>query len=161
MLSFTKFRHLALAAVFAGAAVIAAPAAEAADNSLMVHNAWVQFVPGSKVAAAYFSLMNHSNQARQLTGAECDSFEKAELHVSRVANGVATMAPVAQVDLPPMKTVKFEQGGLHVMLIGPKGQLADGGTVEIRLVFSDNSKLPVTATIKKAGAGGDHSGHKH
>jgi periplasmic copper chaperone A len=161
MFSFMRFRHLLLAVCLAGATAITAPVARAADASLMVHDAWVQFVPGAKAGAAYFMLMNHGGKPWQLTGAECDSFEKAELHVSRITNGVATMSPVAQVDLQPMKSVKFEPGGLHVMLIGPKGELNDGATVEMRLVFSDGTKLPVKATLKKAGGSGGHSDHKH
>lgn len=155
-----KLRQLMLAVAGMCAVLFGAAAVRAAGSGVMIHDAWVQFVPGTKATAAYFSLMNHGNKTQELVGAECDAFEKAELHTTNIHDGVATMAPLAQVEVAGMKTVTFAPGGMHVMLIGPKGDLKDGEKVELRLVFRDGSKVSAMATLKKAGAA-DHSGHKH
>ncbi len=125
----------------------------------MVRDAWIQAVPAAKTpAAAYFTIMNTSSDARQFVAAECDDFEKTALHVSRVSNGVATMQHVAQAHVPAKGSVKFAPGGLHVMLIGPKAPLTEGAKVKLRLVFADGTKLPVTAVVKAVG-GGAHERH--
>lgn len=160
MMSGMRIRQLMLAVAGLCAVLFGAPAVHAADNGMMIHDAWVQFVPGTKATAAYFSLMNHGNKSQELVGAECDAFEKAELHTTSIHDGVATMAPLAQVEVAAMKTVKFAPGGMHVMLIGPKGSLKDGDKVELRLVFGDGSKVSAMATLKQAGTA-DHSEHKH
>lgn len=160
MLFVKAFFRLLAAGVFVALAALTGTAAQAADDGLMVHDAWVQAVPAAKTpSAAYFDIMNSGKATRQLVAVESDGFEKVELHVSRVNNGVATMEHVAQVDVPAGKTVKFAPGGLHVMLTGPKAPLADGAKVDLRLVFADGAKLPVTAVIKAAG--GASKGHQH
>jgi periplasmic copper chaperone A len=143
----------AIACVMAMSALFAASIAKADD--LKVENAWVQFVPNAKTLAAYFTLTN-AGEARQLIGAECAGFEKTELHVTRVNNGVATMETVAQLDVPTKGKVSFAPGGLHVMLIGPKAALAEGGNVDVTLVFNDGTKLPMTAVLKKGAKGHAH-----
>ena len=154
-----KCRYL-MAGLFMALAALAAPSAQAAEDGLMVHDAWIQAVPAAKTpAAAYFTIMNSGKSSRQLVAAECDSFEKAELHVSRVTNGIATMEHVAQVDVPTKGSVKFAPGGLHVMLIGAKVPLAEGAKVDMRLVFADGTRLPVTAVVKTGG--GASKGHSH
>lgn len=147
------------AGLFMALAALTAGSALAAEEGLTVHDAWIQAVPAAKTpAAAYFTIMNSGSASRQLVAAESDSFEKAMLHVSRVTNGIATMEHVAQVDVPAKGSVKFAPGGLHVMLIGPKAPLAAGAKVNLRLVFADGTKLPVTAVVKAVG-GGAHMGH--
>lgn len=150
MWSSMGIRRAAVACVIAVSTLFAASIAKAED--LKVEGAWVQFVPNAKTLAAYFTLANAS-EARQLIAAECADFEKTELHITRVNNGIATMETVAQLDIPAKGKVAFEPGGLHVMLIGPKGALADGGKVDVTLVFNDGTKLPMTAVLKKDAKG--------
>lgn len=145
--------------LFAGLAValafIAGAPAQAADNNIKVEDAWIPMAaPSIKVHAGYFTIKNGGDTAQELVAAECDSYEKAELHISRVTDGVATMDHVAQVAIPAHGDVKFAPGSLHVMLVGAKAPLAEGAKVELRLVFADGSKVPVSAVVKKGGDAG-------
>ncbi len=64
-----------------------------------------------------------------------------ELHETVKEGGVAKMVPVDKVCIPPLGTVEFRHGGLHVMIMGgidPAGKtlvlvLDDGREVKVEL----------------------------
>jgi copper(I)-binding protein len=141
-----------------------------AEGGIRVSDAWVRAAPSVvQVHAAYLTISNHGSNTRQLVGVESRDYAKVELHASQVTNGVATMAPVAQVEIAAEQAVRFAPGGLHLMLIGPKTAPPPGGEVSLTLVFDDGTRLPVSASVRQDAAGpvkgrqghGQHRGHHH
>jgi hypothetical protein len=133
-----------------------------AQETLELTEAWIRLAPPSaRMHAGYFKLANGGKDARHLVGAESPQYEKVELHASRITGGVATMEPVAQVEVLPGRSVSFAPGGLHLMLIGPKAPQKAGGSVPLTLSFSDGSKISVSAIVKRDGSGGGHHHHGH
>lgn len=70
------------------------------------------------------------------------------IHETTMQNGVSRMRPHESLVIAPGKTVKFEPGGLHVMLHGLTQALAPGKTVPLRLRLSDGTSLEVVATVR-------------
>lgn len=119
--------------------------------------------PGTKVHAAYLGLRNTTDTLASIIGIESPIYDKAEMHVSKVENGVATMQKLEQVDIPPGAMTAFEPGGLHIMLIGPKEKIAAGKVVPITLKFASGRETQVSAMVRKAMPGKGHhgTGHNH
>ncbi|MAO56081.1 MAG: hypothetical protein CMM61_10310 [Rhodospirillaceae bacterium] len=138
-----------------------------AKSAVMAMDAWVPLAPpGLKAHAAYLVLMNHGTEARAVTAVSSPQYKHAMLHLSSMKNGVAMMQHLAQVDIPAGGKVAFEPHGLHIMLMGPKGPQAEGGTVDLAFTLDDGSTLEVAAKVMKradAPAPMDHGamGHGH
>ena len=131
----------------------------AADAHLMVMDPWVREAPpNAKMLAGYFTIMNHSGKSAEIVGASSDKFEKVELHKSVQEGGVAKMVAQPSVEVGKHATVKFQPGGLHLMLINPKAPLKAGDKVDITLKLKKGEDLKMTAVVKK---GGSMEGHDH
>ena len=72
----------------------------------------------ASVGAVYLSITNAGRKADLLIAVSTPIARKAEIHESRLVQGMVEMRPVASVACPPGVTVKIEPGGLHVMLLG-------------------------------------------
>lgn len=141
--------------------VLAGTNSNAADSNLMVHDAWVREAPPNmKILAGYFSIMNHGD-GKNLVGAASDAFEKVEIHKTVHEAGVAKMVAQDSVEIPMHATVKFEPGGLHLMLINPKSPLKAGDKVNITLKFGDGGEQQITASVKKGGGAKQEHHHEH
>lgn len=129
-------------------------------GDLAVKDAWVRQPPPGTNAAAYLTLENARSATRSVVGVSCSAAEKAELHRTRVEDGVAKMAPVAVVEIPAGGSVTFAPRGLHIMLIRPTLPAA-GEPVELVLELDGGETLSVTAVVR--GPGGeaevDHDHH--
>lgn len=144
--------RLATITLMVAAALLATILAASASSSVTVSEPWVREAPpGMTVHAGYMKLINDGSEEIALTGAASPSYENVELHISKVVDGIATMQKVAQITVPPGKTVTFKPGGLHLMLIKPKSAIKLGQKVPIELTFSDGSTKTVEAEVKKGG----------
>ncbi|MGI9386779.1 MAG: copper chaperone PCu(A)C [Methyloligellaceae bacterium] len=141
-----------------------------AEDGLKISKPWVRLAPPNmKAHAAYFTLENTTGSNRFLVSVESGSYDRAELHMSRMTDGIATMSRVEQVDLAPRTSAAFEPSGLHVMLIGPKSPQVEGAKVPLMLLFRNGEKVSVDAIVKKSqpmnrkgdGAPSDQRGSGH
>ncbi|HEU4960553.1 MAG TPA: copper chaperone PCu(A)C [Sphingomonas sp.] len=110
-------------------------------KQVAVEHAWVRLpAVADRPAAAYFEL--HGGPADTiLVGVDSPDAARAEMHESKVENGISSMAPLPQVDLPAGQTVAFAPGGKHVMLFGLNPGIAPGGTVRLHFTFADGRTL--------------------
>ena len=128
-------------------------------DGLSVTNPMVPLAPpGAMAHVAYMSITNEGPSARQLIGVDADGYAMAHFHLSSEKDGIATMSPVALVEIAPGQSVEFQAGGLHIMLMRPDGPRVEGDTVEISLTFSNGETETVTAIVKELQYG-THSGH--
>lgn len=125
------------------------PATAAAQAAVTATDAWIRAsAPGVDVADAYFELHNTRRRPVTLTEVRAAGAASASVHTTVIANGVASMRRLAQVELLAGETVKFQPGGMHVLLTGVKGPLQAGASMLLTLGFADGSQLRVRATIK-------------
>ncbi len=91
--------------------------------------------PGSTGTAGYLRLKNPSAQPAALAGAHAEGVDAVELHTHIQEGDTLMMRQVARMELPPGAEAVFEPGGLHLMLIGVREPLAEGGVLPISLEF--------------------------
>lgn len=122
---------------------VSAPAA-AKSAGIAVRDAVVRpAAAGQPVTAAYMTLVNSGDRPVRLTGVHCDCAATVTAHESRLVDGVMQMRPVEGLTVAPHTAVRFEPGGLHLMVMGLTQAIAPGAGVTLRLSF--DHAPPVTA----------------
>ena len=91
--------------------------------------------PTRDVAALYFTARNTGDMADTLTGMSSAIISKAEFHRSETGTAVARMRATGPIEIPAGGEVRFEPGGLHVMLHDLHRDLVPGDTVSVTLHF--------------------------
>jgi copper(I)-binding protein len=71
------------------------------------------------MTAGYLTLSNNSAQAITITHVTSNEYASVEMHESVIEDGVARMYPLRDLTLPAGKSVTFEPGGKHLMLMRP------------------------------------------
>lgn len=109
---------------------------------------WVR--PGSKgqTSAAYLSISNGTASADTIKSLSADAAKKAEMHESyKGENGISGMRPAPNQAIASGKDLYLQPGGLHLMLMNLKNDLAVGDSVTISFTFKHTGtksiQLPV------------------
>ncbi|MBK1718285.1 copper chaperone PCu(A)C [Thiocystis violacea] len=122
---------------------------QAADN-ITVEDPYARAVPpGQPNSAVFMAILNRGASDRALVGAESPAAKVVELHTHVHEDGMMRMRRVERIDLPAGETVTLKPGGLHVMLIGLKGDLQPGDSVELTLIHDDGEKIQVKAPVRR------------
>lgn len=104
-------------------------------TSLTITQPWSRATaPGASVGVVYFEVIN-GPEADTLLRVESPVAARGEIHSSKMEDGMMRMRPVNAVHIPAQGRVKFESGGLHVMLVDLKQPLKEGQRFPIKLVF--------------------------
>jgi copper(I)-binding protein len=135
-----------------------APVAQAAD--VVVEQPWARATPGrAPTGAAYLVLVNQGRESDRLVGAATPVAGKAELHgqgdgAGGHAGHVMEMRPLAEIEIKPGQRVVLRPNAMHVMLVGLKEPLKEGGRFPLTLRFARAGTLTVDVPVTKAGAMG-------
>jgi len=120
-----------------------------AEAPLRVSDAWLRTMPaGASNTAAYMTIENRSREPRRLTAVTSPQFARAELHETRIEDGMARMRSVETLDLPPDTRVALAPGGLHLMLFDPVAPLAAGEHATLRLQLDNGWLFEVQAEVR-------------
>ena len=139
----------AIRTLFAGALLSGAGLTLSAAG-LEVGDPYVRAVPpGQPNSAAFMTLHNTSDADRALVGAESPAAETVELHTHVEEGGLMQMRRIERIALPAGETTTLAPGGLHIMLIGLKSELAPGQTVELTLIQDDGERLAIQAPVRR------------
>jgi len=125
---------------------------QAQQLPLVVQDAWARAIPGADMAAVYLTLRNVSSTAVTVTGVASPAAGQAMIHETSVKEGQSRMRPHEQLVVAPGMTVKFEPGGLHVMLHDLKQPLTAGQTVPLLITLAGGNTVPVTAAVRPLSA---------
>lgn len=118
-------------------------------GGLAVTDGYARAAPAGGVAGVFFRVENADGVADTLVAARTAAAERVEVHrTTETADGMRGMEPVAGVPLPPGGAVAFEPGGLHVMLMGLRRDLAPGDTVVVDLDFARGPTLALPAHVR-------------
>ena len=142
---------LALLLVFLQAAVITPTAADHgyAVNILEIRHPWARpLPPTAKNGAAFLTITNQGNQDDHLVGAYTEIADSVEVHHHVHENGMMKMRKLEALAIPPGKTVVFESGGLHLMLMGLNKPLTEGESFNLELIFEIAGRIAVTVDIE-------------
>ena len=140
---------------------VALPANGCGDSAppapdLIVRDAWIRpaVVPGGMEvpvnSAAYLTIENRGTAADRLVEVIFGGANRVELHESFVdERGIASMRPVASVEVPAGGEARLEPGGLHVMLMGLTGRLSVGDSISTVLRFEIAGRRSVIAVVRQ------------
>jgi len=122
---------------------------EFSGEGIDIQGAWARPASEGRMSAAYFLISNFNEEDDQLIGVESDVAELVEIHESyEQEEGMMGMREVPEVDLPSQSTVRFEQGGLHIMLIQVTRTLADEDTFELTLHFENSESQTIEVPVQ-------------
>lgn len=123
---------------------------QVAGEGIGVEGAWAR--PGSegRVSAAYFLITNFEQQADTLLSVQSDVAQMVEVHESyQQDDHMVGMREAGKVEIPANSTIKFEQGGLHVMLMQLTRSLSDGDSFEITLNFAEHGNITLDVPVRR------------
>jgi len=122
-------------------------------TGLVVERVWARASTGA-TGAVYLSISNHGTAPDRLLAVRTPMAEKAELHESKMENGVMKMRPLGPITIGPSQSAVLKPGADHVMLMGLKQPLKQGETFPLTLTFEKAGDIQVNVKIEGAGAMG-------
>ncbi|MFC5371496.1 copper chaperone PCu(A)C [Brevundimonas faecalis] len=123
--------------------------AVAAPGTVTVADAWCRPTPnGAKVGGCYVTLTAGSDD--RLLSVSTALAESAQIHEMKMENGVMSMGELKDgLPLPAGQKVELKPGSTHVMLMGLRDPLVDGGVASFTLTFEKAPAIGVHAAVKQ------------
>ncbi len=113
-------------------------------------DAWARPANQGDNSAIYFKINNPGPAIDALIEAQTEVAAQTELHKSEMDNqGVMSMHPQHQIEIPPDSQVEFAPGGYHVMLVDLQQDLKVGDTVELTLRFQNFGEITLDVPVKQ------------
>ncbi|WP_343346047.1 copper chaperone PCu(A)C [Sphingomicrobium sp. XHP0239] len=130
-----------------------APPADDGGDTVRIDDAWARATaPGQTGAAAYFTIVNDSDEDVRLLAASTD-IGMASLHRTVIEDGVASMRPiVGGLGVQAGSSARLEPQGDHVMIMGLSAPLEAGDRFDLLLDFETGDDRTVTVEVVEAGA---------
>ena len=129
---------LGLASVLSASAAVGATP----DCTPVIETPWVRAAPPGAVSlAGYLVLRNPCATAVEVADVESKDFGMPIIHRTVVEDGVSRMRPAGKLVVAPGESLRFEPGGLHLMLMRPLQPLAEGDVARVRLVLADGRRV--------------------
>ena len=108
----------------------------------VIESPWVRAAPpGAASLAGYLVLRNPCATAVEVADVESKDFGMPMIHRTVVEDGVSRMRPAGKLVVAPGESLRFEPGGLHLMLMRPLQPLAEGDVARVRLVLADGRRV--------------------
>jgi len=105
---------------------------------------------GDATTAGYLVIANDGNAPDTLLGVSVSSLDamSVQLHETRIDNGIASMVPISQIELPPHSRVEFKPGGRHMMFVGIKHDLTTGMKIQVAMQFAKSGTYIVNVPVQ-------------
>jgi len=139
--------------------ILALPASAAvgADTACrpVIEQPWVRAAPpGAGTLAAYLVLRNPCADTFVVTDVESLDFGMPMIHRTEEVDGVSRMREAGELSLAPGAELRFEPGGLHLMLMRPLRPLKEGDSARIRLVLADGRRVFAEFPVRREAPAG-------
>ncbi|MBT7759851.1 MAG: copper chaperone PCu(A)C [Rhodospirillaceae bacterium] len=138
------------------ALVLAASAASARDaklSKLSIVEPWARASMGQgKNAVAYLTIINHGETADRLLAVTTPVAKKAGLHTHLMEGGMMKMRPLAAIEIKSRASTVLKPGGHHIMLMGLKAPLKEGGTFPMTFTFEQVGSVEAEVHIAAVSA---------
>lgn len=142
---------------------LAEDAGMAKVGDIMIHDGWARASIGSAPnSAAYMTLVTEGADVDRLVAASTPAADRAELHTHLMEDGVAKMRQVEAIEVAPGEATPLKPGGLHIMLMDLKGELAEGTSLPVTLTFENAGEVTLELPVRDLRGGMKHgTDHKH
>ncbi len=117
-----------------------------ASGALKIENAFTRPTPGgATVAVGYLTIVNTGKTDDRLVAATSDISARAQIHESKMDNGVMEMKELPDgLAIPAGATVTFKPGSYHIMFMDLKRRVKPGDSIHAELEFAKAGKIAVT-----------------
>jgi hypothetical protein len=122
--------------------------ASAQLGALSIAAARVRPPPGGRDVTAGYLTITSTGGADRLIAASSPEAASIELHTHTHAGGMMRMEKVEAVEIPAGGTVRFEPGGLHLMLFGVSAAASGAGPVPVTLRFESGGEVTVPFAVE-------------
>jgi copper(I)-binding protein len=136
-------------------------AAAAGSGGISVSGPWTRPASAGGNGVGYMLVTNNGSGDDVLLGASSDAAKSVEVHETTIDDkGVASMHQLDAVEIKPGQRIELKPAGMHVMFIGLKQPLTEGGILKATLKFKNAGNVDVDFAVK-AGAPAADGGHEH
>lgn len=140
-----RFLTFLMLVLFATLMVACLPGGE-----ISVIDAWARPANQGDNSAVYFKINNPGLGTDTLLETQTEVAAQTGLHKSEMnSQGVMSMHPQHQIDIPPDSQLEFAPGGLHVMLVDLQQDLRVGDTIELILRFKNSGEITLEVPIQQ------------
>ena len=136
-----------VSSVLLASAIVAFRGAQASSD-IQVTDAWIRWLPAKLPSAGYMTLTNMSSVTQVLVSASSPDYGSITMHHTRKSQEMSEMMLVESIEVMPKMSVRFAQGGYHLMLMHPLHDLHPGDRVPITLRFADGRSILVSFAIR-------------
>ncbi len=117
----------------------------------VIEQPWVRAAPpGAASLAGYLVLRNPCGAPVEVVDVESKDFGMPMIHRTVEEGGMSRMRPAGKLVLAPGDALRFEPGGLHLMLMRPLRPLAEGDVAGVRLVLADGRRVYADFPVRRA-----------
>ena len=125
----------------------------ASGQTIEMASVWARESPPLvTTGAVYLDLVNKSASADRLLAVAGSIADRLEIHTHVHEDGLTKMRHLEILDIPPGETIRFEPGGLHIMLIGLQAPLVRGATFPLTFSFEAAGTIRAVANVKSISA---------
>jgi protein SCO1/2 len=119
----------------------------ASASTFTIADAWARPADAAGSSAIYLRITNASDTADRLIGVS-SPLGQAQMHRTSQDGGMMHMQAVGALDIAGGGEIRFEPGGLHIMLTSLQQTLAQGDEVPLTLTFERSGTLTVRAPVR-------------
>jgi len=131
-----------------------------ADSLLKIENTWSPVAPPvAKVMAGYMTINNTGQDAVKITAAKSPLFNKVEIHLTEMKDGMMRMIKQENLTIPANSSVELKPGGLHMMLMGKLQAINAGSSIPVTLSFDNGESSNINLLVKENNAPMMHHHH--
>ena len=132
----------------------------AAGSDVIISDAWISEAPPTvTVQAGYMTIKNTSQQKIELINIESTVFDRIELHVTQMENGIAKMQKQESLTIPADSEINLAPGSYHLMLFDSNHTLVAGDHVPLELILSNGDTLLINAEVRRLDMHQQHNHH--
>jgi copper(I)-binding protein len=118
-------------------------------ESLKIEHSYLRSMPpGQSVTAAFLTVTNQSKIDCLIVSSRSPLTSRIEFHQHQHVNDMMQMRPIESVLVGAGKTVRFEPGGLHLMLFNMEKLLRPGHKAQLELLTDKCGNYAVTLDIR-------------
>jgi copper(I)-binding protein len=118
-------------------------------EGIHIEGAWARPGAEGRMSAGYFLITNYAAVDDTLISVHSDAARLTEVHESYDrGDGMMGMREVPELIVPAGETVRFEQGGLHIMFIQLTKTLEDGEEIELTLNFAQDGEKQLVIAVR-------------
>ena len=108
-----------------------------------------QMPPGQSVTSAYMVVSNRSEVPCTLVGAAFDIAKRVEFHRHAQVDGMMQMRRVEQLVVAPGRDVRFQPGGLHLMVFDPDWVSLDKRSAQLTVRTLECGEFTTAAALRR------------